>query len=253
VIAAAGRTGSADRPAGPARERAVHVRIDDDIHAAASRDGDQAAPGARALPVEDVELVLERSRPAPGVLPATGRSASVADAPALPSPAAASPVAARTAPAPADAPTPRLEGWPASAPLAERVVQALHLSAARDGAEIRVRCEPDGLGHLDVRIQVRNDGVHAVVMAEHESTRGLLHSQQHVLEQALARSELRLSSFSVDLGLGQQAGRFGHQAGGEAGVPAQPAFQDAAVRRDGEGDAVVLPGAAEPGRLSLRV
>jgi flagellar hook-length control protein FliK len=251
ALAARGRTGAADGSARPARERAAHVRIDGDINAAAGPDEDQAAPGARALPVEDVELWSERPRPAPASLPATGRSASVAEEPALPSPAAASPAVARTVPAPA--PAPRSEAWPATTPLAERVVDALHLSAARDGAEIRVRCEPDGLGHLDVRIQVRNDGVHAVVMAEYESTRSLLHSQQHVLEQALARSELRLSSFSVDLGLGQQAGRFGHQGGGEAGMPGQPTFQDATVRRDGDGDAAVRPSATEPGRLSLRV
>jgi hypothetical protein len=251
AIAAAGRAGATDGSAAPARERVQHLRIVGDAHAMTGSDEDQAAPGARALPVEEIDLVAERSRPAPGAVLATGRSASTTDEPALPAPAAASPAVARTAPAPA--PAPRVEPWPATAPLAERVVDALHLSAARDGAEIRVRCEPDGLGHLDVRIHVRNDGVHAVVMAEHESTRSLLHSQQHVLEQALARSELRLSSFSVDVGLGEQAGRFGHQEGGEAGVPGQPAFQDATVRRDGDGDAAVRPSAAEPGRLSLRV
>jgi flagellar hook-length control protein FliK len=97
----------------------------------------------------------------------------------------------------------------------ERVVDALRLSAVRGGGEIRLQLEPAGLGHIDVRLHLQPDGVRAVIVAEHESTRALLTSQQHVLQDAFNRSDLRLSGFSVDVGSGGGAATFGR--GGEAG------------------------------------
>jgi flagellar hook-length control protein FliK len=65
---------------------------------------------------------------------------------------------------------------------------------------MRVELSPRGLGHIDVRLHLDGDGVHAVIVAQHEETRALIASQQHVLEGALERSHVRLSGFSVDVG-----------------------------------------------------
>jgi flagellar hook-length control protein FliK len=104
----------------------------------------------------------------------------------------------------------------------ERVADALRLSAVRGGGEIRLQLEPEGLGHIDVRLHLQSDGVRAVIVAEHESTRALLTSQQHVLQDAFNRSDLRLSGFSVDVGSGGGAATFGRGGEGDQGGSAPP-------------------------------
>ena len=134
----------------------------------------------------------------------------------------------------------------------ERVADAVRLSALRGGGEIRLQLEPEGLGHIDVRLHLHSDGVRAVIVAEHESTRALLTSQQQVLQDAFTRSDLRLSGFSVDVGsggnanLGRDAGA--EQGGGTAGTPAAPA----AAATVGEAG-TTSTSAVVNGRLSVRV
>ncbi len=110
----------------------------------------------------------------------------------------------------------------------DRVADAVRLSSVRGGGEIRLQLEPEGLGHIDVRLHLQADGVRAVIVAEHESTRALLTSQQQVLQDALQRSDVRLSGFSVDVGSGGGAAMSGSmdgrdQGGAPAGRPTAPA------------------------------
>lgn len=70
----------------------------------------------------------------------------------------------------------------------------------RDNGEMRLALRPHGLGELEVRIAIREGGVQANVAASHEEARQLLTSQRHDLEAALQRYNLRLDSFSVDVG-----------------------------------------------------
>lgn len=144
----------------------------------------------------------------------------------------------------------RIDLPPGFAALAERIVDALHLSVGRGGSDIRLRVEPEGLGHIDVRVQLRDDGVRAMIVTEHEATRALLSSQQHLLESALARSDLRLSGFSVDVSLDQGSASFHEPEDGTddrapfAPVPAavpEPQYDHASQA------------SLAPGRLSLRV
>lgn len=133
----------------------------------------------------------------------------------------------------------------------ERVSDAVRLSALRGGGEIRLQLEPEGLGHIDVRLHLHADGVRAVIVAEHESTRALLQSQQHVLQDAFGRSELRLSGFSVDVGSGGAASFQGNGDGGEHGHdPAAPSSPTPAAATDASESASVP---LANGRVSVRV
>ena len=137
------------------------------------------------------------------------------------------------------------------AALAERIVDGLQLSAARGGSEIRLRVDPPGLGHVDVRIQLQDDGVRAMIVAEHEGTRALLSSQQHLLEAALGRSELKLSGFSVDVSLDHGAADFHDAEQGDGDASSLPLD---GAHGDGESTEDAAPAALlDTGRLSLRV
>ncbi len=134
----------------------------------------------------------------------------------------------------------------------ERVADAVRLSAVRGGGEIRLQLEPEGLGHIDVRLHVQGDGVRAVIVAEHEATRALLTSQQQVLHEALQRSDLRLSGFSVDVGSGGGAASFARseehgRSGGAPGAPPSASASGAPA----DADAAAAPLAN--GRVSVRV
>jgi flagellar hook-length control protein FliK len=135
----------------------------------------------------------------------------------------------------------------------ERVVDAVRLSGIRGGGEIRLQLEPEGLGHIDVRLHLQGDGVRAMIVAEHESTRALLTSQQHVLHDAFSRSDVRLSGFSVDVGSGGGAASFarpddGREGDGGSASPA-PTVAPATAGDDGTGQPPVLAA----GRVSVRV
>jgi Flagellar hook-length control protein FliK len=219
------------------RRGAFHggVRVADGVGAAATRPVASADPGGIAGPADSSDGGPRVDAPAAAVDAAPPAAAGAREG-----------LDALTRTLRGDRP----EGF---AQLAERVVDALHLSAARGGSEIRLRLEPPGLGHIDVRIDVRHDDVRAVIVTEHDSTRTLLASQQHVLQAALARSDLRLSGFSVDVGLGQGSGAFGQEPGREGfvlpGPPAEPVTTGGAPAVSHG----MSPDAVAPGRLSLRV
>ncbi|MBI3768936.1 MAG: flagellar hook-length control protein FliK [Deltaproteobacteria bacterium] len=135
-------------------------------------------------------------------------------------------------------------------PWAERVVESVRVATLRGGGEMRLRLEPAGLGHIDVRITLAHDGIHASIVAEHDTTRALLRSEQHLLHAALERSDLRLAGFSVDLGSGASTSAFGDAERGAAGLG-----RDAAAPSEPEAIAMseFIQPPAEPGRLSVRV
>jgi flagellar hook-length control protein FliK len=70
----------------------------------------------------------------------------------------------------------------------------------RHDGEMRLTLEPRGLGELEVRVAVRDGGVHASVATTSDDARHLLASQRAHLETALERYNLRLDSFSVGVG-----------------------------------------------------
>jgi flagellar hook-length control protein FliK len=134
----------------------------------------------------------------------------------------------------------------------ERVADALRLSSVRGGGEIRLQLEPEGLGHIDVRLHLQSDGVRAVIVAEHESTRALLTSQQHVLQDAFNRSDLRLTGFSVDVGSGGGAATFGQEGDRGQGTGAQPTPAAPAVIASAAQD-IESTTALVNGRVNVRV
>jgi hypothetical protein len=99
----------------------------------------------------------------------------------------------------------------------ERVEQALRaesergvVTRLRDNGEMRLAIRPNGLGELEVRVAVRESSVHASIATQHEEARQVLNSQRSDLEAALQRNNLRLDSFSVDVG-GREARSFVRQ------------------------------------------
>jgi Flagellar hook-length control protein FliK len=109
----------------------------------------------------------------------------------------AAPVSAPPAPPRADVPVP----VPAEEVI-ERLIhaEALHAARGRDTGEMRLAVSPEGLGHVEVRVVVREDAVHATLWAQEDHTRDALTSQRQALADALGRSQLRLEGFTVGLG-----------------------------------------------------
>jgi flagellar hook-length control protein FliK len=134
----------------------------------------------------------------------------------------------------------------------DRVVDALRLSALRGGGEIRLQLEPEGLGHIDVRLRLQSDGVRAVIVAEHESTRALLTSQQQVLHDAFTRSDIRLSGFSVDVGADGGAASFTRSEDGGQGNAAPTPEPPPTAATDADERATANAGLAS-GHVSVRV
>ena len=140
-------------------------------------------------------------------------------------------------------------------PWAERVVESVRVATLRGGGEMRLRLEPAGLGHIDVRITLAHDGIHAAIVAEHDSTRALLRSEQHLLHAALERSELRLAGFSVDVGSGSASGAFAEAREGAMALrrDAAPAGEAEVAPEQVAAIATRAPATAGPGHLSVRV
>jgi hypothetical protein len=118
----------------------------------------------------------------------------------------------------------------------------------RDNGEMRLAVRQEGLGDLDVRVMVRESGVHASIGTQHDEARQLLNSQRGDLEAALQRYNLRLDSFNVDVG--HQDGRSGmrHE---DAQGPSRHGEPSMSVR-GAEPVAPVAPNPHRAGGLSIR-
>jgi flagellar hook-length control protein FliK len=205
-----------------------------------------------------------RERPEPGTppadAPASPRGAVHADAapaasdapPPLPPPAAARDAHAATQ---ASERTPH--DAPPAAPAPHDVERLLRVDEMRrlplrEDGEMRLQVSPEGLGPIEVRVAVRDDAVHASLVATHDHAREALEAHRGSLEAALGRSNLRLEGFSVGLGQERQDRRsdqgFDQAARREdvAGAPARPGASTPAAA----GPAVIERAAARG--LSLR-
>jgi len=129
----------------------------------------------------------------------------------------------------------------------ERLTSPQRLAARRSTA-LRIDLEPAGLGRIEVRLSFGRDGVRAQVMTEHDHTRALLAQQQPQLAAAFERSDLRLESFLVDVGVGGDASGEAHR---EVEEPAawDAAFANGAAR---EGEHEVPSATVVTGLLSVR-
>ncbi len=127
------------------------------------------------------------------------------------------------------------------------------IARVRDGGEMRLALQPAGLGEVELRVAVRDGGVHAHLATAHEEARQLLTSHRHDLETALQRYHLRLDSFDVDVG-GREGRSFFDREPQPSGVGT---WMDGAVSgTDAEAtdDAVVpVRTGASGGALSIRV
>ena len=90
---------------------------------------------------------------------------------------------------------------------AARLEQALNadfergfVGRLRDDGQMRLTMHRDDLGDIELRVTVRENGVHASIAAQHDEARQLLNSQRSDLAAALQRYNLRLESFTVDVG-----------------------------------------------------
>ncbi len=141
-----------------------------------------------------------------------------------------------------------------TASVAARVEQAFEAGLERglagrlrDNGEMRLAVRQEGLGDLDVRVTVRESGVHASIGTQHDEARQLLNSQRADLEAALQRYNLRLDSFNVDVG--HQDGRSGmrHE---DAQGPSRHGESSMSVRH--ADPAAAVPNPHRAGGLSIR-
>jgi flagellar hook-length control protein FliK len=128
----------------------------------------------------------------------------------------------------------------------ERLVRLdeLRPRSVHDGGDMRLELSPDGLGPIEVRVSVRDDAVHASLVAQHDHAREALELHRPALEAALGRSNLRLEGFTVGLG------EHGQNAPGGTPGGRRPPAADAA--RPAEPTPQPPPDAPRPGGLSLR-
>lgn len=91
----------------------------------------------------------------------------------------------------------------------------------RDGGEMRLQVSPEGLGNVELRVSVRQDGVHAALFTDQDQARHALQANRGSLESALGRSNLRLEGFTVDMGFQQHAQSNGRGQQQSQGTPAQ--------------------------------
>ena len=126
----------------------------------------------------------------------------------------------------------------------ERLVRLdeLRPRPVHDGGDMRLELSPEGLGRIEVRVSVRDDGVQANLLAQQQHAREALELHRPALEAALGRSSLRLEGFTV--GLGE------HRQGEPGGAPAERRAP-AADLRAGEPAAAPVGGISRSGRLSL--
>ncbi|MEW6271526.1 MAG: flagellar hook-length control protein FliK [Thermodesulfobacteriota bacterium] len=147
----------------------------------------------------------------------TCSTAGERDASARPRPQESDPEATSRVAAPARAalaPPPDAAGAPmrgdavavraAAASWLDAVVEAAESGRPTDGG-IRFVLEPDGLGRIEVHLSFGRHGLRAALLADNEHARALLLAQQPALAAALERSELRLATLSVHLGLASDA------------------------------------------------
>lgn len=123
----------------------------------------------------------------------------------------------------------------------ERLVQldAQRPVVVRDGGEMRVTIEPQGLGHVELRIAVDANAVHATLTASHEHARDMLSQHRPQLEAALERSQLRLEGFNVNLGQHHQPRDPGEMGGRPWPLPTPGSVPSVAA---------AVPGGADPVR-----
>jgi flagellar hook-length control protein FliK len=123
-----------------------------------------------------------------------------------------------------------------------------------EAGTMRLEMRPEGLGPLEVRIAVRQNGVHASIAAQHDEARQLLNAQRGELEAALLRSDLRLASFNVDVG-GRHARFLMGEDGSHGGAGAAPPVLASGAARMPDAEAPVRPARSwvRGGGLSLRV
>ena len=100
----------------------------------------------------------------------------------------------------------------------------------RDGGDMRLEVAPEGLGRVEVRVEVRADAVHAALYAQQDHARDALIAHRPALEAALGRSQLRLETFSVGLAqhdLGDQSRQGAHAEPARDETPTRTAARPA--------------------------
>jgi flagellar hook-length control protein FliK len=190
--------GAAAKPATPVTiivERPAAVAAKDATH----RGEPVAAVSPGALPKAEEEPTTTPAKPDV----ASTQPLALAPAPASDLPVVDKPVQAQQANA-AQLHTPAHQ-------IAHRVEKAIESGEER----IRIELRPASLGHVEVQLQIADDGrVAAVVSADRPDTLALLQNDARGLEQALKDAGLRTDSGSLSFNLRQGEGQGGHQPDG---------------------------------------
>ena len=121
----------------------------------------------------------------------------------------------------------------------------------RHDGEMRLTLQPHGLGELEVRVAVRDGGVHASVATANDDARQLLTTQRGDLETALERYNLRLDSFNVDVGGRDGRPAFERETQGALGA-AWAGLPSAGENPERARDGVAPLSGLHGGRLSIR-
>jgi hypothetical protein len=206
-----------------------------DVEAAPSRmpDGQRTATAepatvdaglamAATTPIADVPAESAASNEAeqqlaPGAAPGTVDKAAVTEptTAARPEPTLVPDLPAAREVRPAVATRPVAEPAPANEPRlpVEQIPMRIAQAAVRREHRITIRLDPPDLGRVDIVLDTRQDLVHVAMAVERPETLELLRRDLQLLDQALARANVRLDGapeFSLQQGTQH---RFGGQAG----------------------------------------
>ncbi|MEM7307080.1 MAG: flagellar hook-length control protein FliK [Planctomycetota bacterium] len=179
----------------------------------------QPAPGGSALPASPgapaAPLAAPLRQPASGApggapVPAGPARGGVAGAAATPAPYApgSEPARPRAAAAPTAPPGPAAPEPPpeAESVRAGDVLRQLRLHLAAGGREATFSLAPAELGRLQVRVQIKDGRVGAIVRGESAATLDLLGSHLPELRAAFAAQGIEVEGFELQLGLDDEHG-----------------------------------------------
>jgi flagellar hook-length control protein FliK len=87
-------------------------------------------------------------------------------------------------------------------------------SIVKEGTRLAVKLEPEGLGKLDINVNLRSGMVHAQINVHDDATKSLIDNNMHQLVDALLKEGLSVGGFSVSLHKGdvwEQATEFNRE------------------------------------------
>jgi flagellar hook-length control protein FliK len=81
------------------------------------------------------------------------------------------------------------------------------VSIIKEGTRLAVKLEPEGLGKLDINVNLKNGMIHTQISVQDDATKTLIDNNIHQIVDALLKEGLSVGGFSVSLRQGENGAR----------------------------------------------